>query len=123
MSKYFIGLFIVIIIGCIGLTIGLVIKNSKEKKTKKIKLVNYNMAWCPASIKLEPEFKKLKKWAKDKDNIKVVDIKCEDNVNECVEQEIRAVPTLVLFVDGKRKASYLSYHSFEAMKKIIKSNQ
>ena len=120
MNIYILSLVIVVIIG--GIIAGIVI-GAKEAtdKVEKVKLVCYTAPTCPNSQRLAPELKKFKKWTKNKDKYKAVNVKCEKNPNECREQNIKRLPTLKLFVNGGHKKTWVGWCNSITLKEIVKN--
>ena len=80
-------------------------KNSK--KSKNVKVYNFNTSWCGWSVRFQPEWKKFEETVKNDmslDNIQAFDIKCDDPANEskCKDFEVQGFPTVIIEVDGKR---------------------
>ena len=121
MNKYLLGIFIVIIIAIIVTVTVISVNESKKKKKEKVKLVFYTGKGCPSCRKLIPDLKKFKKWTRNRDKYKAVNIKCENNPNECRKQKIKRVPTLKLFVNGKEKTKRIGCCSCYTLKELIKS--
>ena len=88
--------------------------NSTNKKTETfadttphvVIISNYNTEWCGWSRKFQPEWDKFcaSSELKQKTNITVKDVKCDNKNNEdlCGAADIPGFPSVVVEIDGKK---------------------
>ncbi len=88
-----------------------------ENVTKEgIVLVDFFASWCGPCKMLSPELEKLAE--EDKDiNVVKVDI---DEFNQLAAQyDVRAVPTLILFKDGKPVSKGMGFKPLPSLKQFV----
>jgi thiol-disulfide isomerase/thioredoxin len=69
-----------------------------------VTITNFNTEWCGWSKRFQPEWEEFSKSneLKQKTNITVRDIKCDDPNNDIICNNITGFPTVVVKIDGKR---------------------
>jgi thioredoxin 1 len=74
-------------------------KFSELLKTPEPVLVDFSAEWCGPCKQLKPILEQLK--SKVGDSAKIIKIDVDKNKSLSVQFQIRSVPTLILFKDGK----------------------
>jgi thioredoxin 1 len=74
-------------------------KFSELLKTPEPVLVDFSAEWCGPCKQLKPILEQLK--SKIGDSAKIIKIDVDKNKSLSVQFQIRSVPTLILFKDGK----------------------
>ncbi|NGX37918.1 MAG: Thioredoxin [Chlamydiae bacterium] len=80
-------------------------------------IVDFYGPWCPPCKRLTPVLESLSEEMKGKVTIVKVNIDSSPNLME--KYEVRGVPTLIVFKDGKEKKRAVGYQDKSAVKKLI----
>jgi thiol-disulfide isomerase/thioredoxin len=91
------------------------ISNTKEEllnsKHSNIVIYNFNTTWCGWSKRFQPEWNEFSKYIINlKNNIKALDIKCDDGESENIllasKYNVPGYPYIVIVIDGKEPIVY-----------------
>lgn len=95
-------------------------KNFKEEvlDCEKLVLVDFSSPYCGPCKYLEPTLKKISEKLTD---VKFVKVSVEDMMEQFTEYKVSAVPTMVLFKDGKELERKVGNLGEEALIEWIKS--
>ncbi len=100
------------------------VKNSIKKYNELIKegtvVIDFFATWCGPCKMLGPVLEKLEK---EETDIKFYRLDIDANVNVAEEQNIMAVPTLLLYKEGKLVSQTQGFQTYEALKNWITSNK
>jgi len=82
-------------------------ESNNSKETNKIKVYNFNTAWCGWSVRFQPEWQKFQNEISSKSDLSHVeahDVKCDNPANDflCKEFEVAGFPTVIIETNGKR---------------------
>ena len=91
-------------------------KFSELLKTPEPVLVDFSAEWCGPCKQLKPILEQLK--SKIGDSAKIIKIDVDKNKSLSVQFQIRSVPTLILFKDGKsvwRKSGVVPANTLEGI--------
>jgi thioredoxin 1 len=91
-------------------------KFSELLKTPEPVLVDFSAEWCGPCKQLKPILEQLK--SKIGDSAKIIKIDVDKNKSLSVQFQIRSVPTLILFKDGKsvwRQSGVVPVHTLEGI--------
>ena len=91
-------------------------KFSELLKTPEPVLVDFSAEWCGPCKQLKPILEQLK--SKVGDSAKIIKIDVDKNKSLSVQFQIRSVPTLILFKDGKsvwRQSGVVPTHTLEGI--------
>ena len=91
-------------------------KFSELLKTSEPVLVDFSAEWCGPCKQLKPILEQLK--SKIGDSAKIIKIDVDKNKSLSVQFQIRSVPTLILFKDGKsvwRKSGVVPANTLEGI--------
>jgi len=83
------------------------------KNSKPLVLIDFFATWCGPCTKLHPVLEKLAEASDDYDIIKV-DV--DENPDLSEKFNVSAVPTLLIFKDGKSISRSEGYYDFETLK-------
>lgn len=85
--------------------------------TDKKVLIDFNAKWCGPCKKMAPYLEKMKVELKDK--VIIIKIDADENKTLCEELKIDALPTLLLYENGKEIWKNIGYISEEDLKKHL----
>jgi len=91
-------------------------KFSELLKTQEPVLVDFSAEWCGPCKQLKPILEQLK--SKIGDSAKIIKIDVDKNKSLSDQFQIRSVPTLILFKDGKsvwRQSGVVPVHTLEGI--------
>lgn len=91
-------------------------KFSELLKTPEPVLVDFSAEWCGPCKQLKPILEQLK--SKIGNSAKIIKIDIDKNKSLSVQFQIRSVPTLILFKDGKsvwRQSGVVPAHTLESI--------
>ena len=91
--------------------------NFKEEISKGKVLVDFTAPWCSACRVLAPTYKELSNELKD---IKFTKLDVDKSPDIAQQYEIRGIPTLILFKDGKEVKRITGVKSKEELKEELK---
>ncbi|OEU05932.1 hypothetical protein FRACYDRAFT_231387 [Fragilariopsis cylindrus CCMP1102] len=74
---------------------------SMAKENFEYLFVDFYAGWCSHCIDLAPTWEKLAEMMKNEQQVKIAKVDCVDNDDVCTEHDIRAYPTLRLFIEGE----------------------
>lgn len=72
--------------------------NDEVIKQKGVVLVDFFATWCPPCKMLAPVLEEI---SESRGNFKIVKINVDENLAISTKYDIRAVPTMIVFKDGK----------------------
>ena len=75
-----------------------------KKSQPKVKIYNFNTAWCGWSKRFQPEWDEFSDTIKNNKNVTARDIKCDDPSNKsmCNDYNVPGFPSVIAEVDGNR---------------------
>ena len=91
--------------------------NFSEKISKGKSLVDFWASWCGPCMMFAPTFEETSKETKD---VKFYKLDVDKNGDIAQHYEIRGIPTLILFEDGKEIKRITGMRSKEELKKELK---
>jgi len=80
-----------------------------DKTFSNIVIYNFNTSWCGWSKKFQPEWDKFSKHVNKLDNIKALDIKCDNDVNNiklASKYNVPGYPYIIIIIDNKEPIVY-----------------
>ena len=89
----------------------------KEEISKGKVLVKFTAGWCGPCRQLAPILEETSEEVKD---VKFTELDVDKNGNIAQEYEIRGIPTLILFQDGKEIKRIVGVKSKEELKEELK---
>lgn len=90
-----------------------------DKVDNKIKVFNFNTSWCGYSKDFQPIWDEFQKKNKNKSNVKIMDVKCDDDSNDdaqelCKKYDIPGYPS-VIFHKGNKIVDYQGKRTVEGL--------
>jgi thioredoxin 1 len=80
-------------------------------------LVKFGATWCGPCKAMDPVLAKLEQ---EYDNVKIIKIDVDDNPELAKNYKIKAVPTVILFDNGKEIARIASAMKIDVLRNLIK---
>lgn len=80
-------------------------------------LVKFGATWCGPCKAMDPVLTKLEQ---EYDNVKIIKIDVDDNPELAKNYKIKAVPTVILFDNGKEIARIASAMKIDVLRNLIK---
>lgn len=82
-------------------------------------LAYFTAKWCGPCRQQGPI---LEKWSEDNSEVKVVKVDVDENKSTSKYYNIKSIPTLIAFKDGKELASKAGLTNYEQINNFIKTN-
>lgn len=75
-----------------------------KKSQPKVKIFNFNTAWCGWSKRFQPEWDEFSNNIKSNKNVIAMDIKCDNPSNKsmCNDYNVPGFPSVIAEIDGDR---------------------
>ncbi|KAK3756722.1 hypothetical protein RRG08_018446 [Elysia crispata] len=84
-----------------------------DKARDDVWLVDFFAPWCGPCNALAPEWRRLAKMFKDRNNIHVAQVNCQDHRNLCMQQNVNSYPTIRMYPAGSSgSGQYFGYSSW-----------
>jgi rhodanese-related sulfurtransferase len=90
----------------------------RQMVSQGLVLVDFGAPWCPPCKKMEPTMEEVKKMSE----VKVQYVDGGANTNLMDEQKVEAMPTFILYKDGREVWRKQGIVSLEEFKSVIKAN-
>jgi thiol-disulfide isomerase/thioredoxin len=91
-----------------------------DKVDNKLKIYNFNTSWCGYSKDFQPIWDKFQKKNQNNSNVKIMDVKCDDDTQElCKQYDIPGYPS-VIFHKGNEIVDYQGERTIEGMTEQMK---
>jgi thiol-disulfide isomerase/thioredoxin len=78
--------------------------NESYNFSNDVKIINFNTSWCGYSKQFQPVWDEFTSKMNGK-NIKVIDMKCDENEELCAKFNVPGYPSVILF-KGEQQISY-----------------
>ncbi len=79
-------------------------------------IVDFWAPWCGPCRAVAPE---LEKFAKENKNISIVKVNVDENGELATQYQVRSIPTLILFKDGKAEKKTVGIQNQDSLTKFV----